>query len=175
MRAMRLVARFRRRKDADQGRPAPRPTLPARPTLVGTPGTDMSGVRPDGTAIEMAVAGRLGRPAVPDRELLRVPGPVGGGGGAAGRAVRTASFRSVIVTPSPATEDARTVAALAPAAGIPVVMSSEAWHAYRVARAPWCVVVAAGTVVADEMAPGSWSELVAELAGLPLGARTGPG
>jgi hypothetical protein len=72
----------------------------------------------------------------------------------------------VIVTPSPTTEDARAVAELAPEAGIPVVMSSEVWHAYSVARAPWYVGVAGGIVVADGLAPETWSELTAELATL---------
>jgi hypothetical protein len=171
VRAMRLVARFRPRKDADQGRPAPRPTLPPRPTLVGAPGTDISGVRPDGTGIEIAVAGT-------SVALLFLTGSCYGcrvlwEGAAAGGASGPHAISTVIVTPSPATEDARTVGALAPRHGIPVVMSSEAWHAYRVGRAPWWVVVAAGMVVADEMAPGSWSELVAELAGTAAG-REGP-
>ena len=85
-------------------------------------------------------------------------------GAASGGASGPNSSPTVIVTPSPTTEDARTVAALAPREGIPVVMSSDVWHTYRVGRAPWWVVVAAGTVVADGMAPGSWSGLVAELA-----------
>jgi len=61
----------------------------------------------------------------------------------------------VVVTPSPSTESARTVAGLAPE-GLTVVMSSDAWHAYGVTRAPWCVVVAGGVVVADGPAPPTW-------------------
>jgi hypothetical protein len=80
----------------------------------------------------------------------------------------------VIVTPSPTTEDARVVSRLAPEAGVAVVMSSEGWHAYRVARAPWYVGVAAGVVVADALAPETWPELLAELARLPGSGGSGP-
>ena len=54
----------------------------------------------------------------------------------------------VVVTPSPSTESAQAVAAVAPA-GVPVIMSSEGWHAYGVTVAPWAVEVVAGTVVAE--------------------------
>jgi hypothetical protein len=122
---------------------------------------DVTGVRSDGTAIEVAVAGGAAA-------LLFLTGSCYGcrvlWEGAADGATPPSSIPTVIVTPSPTTEDARTVGALAPRHGIPVVMSSDVWHAYRVERAPWWVVVAAGTVVADGMAPGSWSELVDELA-----------
>ena len=53
--------------------------------------------------------------------------------------------RLVLVTPSPSTESARDVAALAPD-GTEVLMSSEAWHAFGVTAAPWFVVVAGGFV-----------------------------
>jgi hypothetical protein len=71
----------------------------------------------------------------------------------------------VIVTPSPTTEDARVIADLAPAR-IPVVMSSEVWHTYRVARAPWYVGVAGGAVVADGLAPETWPGMIVEVARL---------
>ena len=66
---------------------------------------------------------------------------------------------AVAVTPSPTTESSRAVAALA-SDGVPVVMSSEAWLAYRVRGAPWLVVVRDGAVVAEGRAE-SWEELVA--------------
>lgn len=75
------------------------------------------------------------------------------------------SSRIVLVTPDPSTESARTVATLAPQGeSVPVVMSSAAWHAYAVTRAPWCVVVRGGVVVSDSPAPADWEE-VATLVG----------
>lgn len=64
----------------------------------------------------------------------------------------------VIVSPSPSTENARTIAALATGEAR-VVMSSEAWHAYRVTKAPWCVRVTDGMVTGDGLAPESWTDL----------------
>jgi hypothetical protein len=61
----------------------------------------------------------------------------------------------VLVTPSPATESARKIGELAPP-GVPVIMSSQAWHDYGVTGAPWCVVVAGGVVVAHDPAPDTW-------------------
>lgn len=52
----------------------------------------------------------------------------------------------VVVTPSPSTESRRKVAGLAPA-GVSVVMSSEAWFAFRPGPAPWRMVVADGEVL----------------------------
>jgi hypothetical protein len=61
-----------------------------------------------------------------------------------------------IVTPSPSTESRRKVAELAPLT-VPVVMSSEAWHAYGVTRAPWLVVLDRGIVAAEGPAPADWA------------------
>jgi hypothetical protein len=66
------------------------------------------------------------------------------------------------VTPSPSTESAKQVDALAPA-GMEVLMSSEAWHAFSITAAPWYVVVAGGTVVAEGPAPSSWKKVEALL------------
>jgi hypothetical protein len=54
----------------------------------------------------------------------------------------------LVVTPSPATESRRAVAARA-APGLAVMMSSDAWVAYGVRGAPWFVVVSGGTVRAE--------------------------
>jgi hypothetical protein len=85
-----------------------------------------------------------------------------GGGGTAGSdgsqtaaAGSTGRTTAVLVTPSPSTESAEHVGALAPG-GIEVLMSSEAWHAYGVTAAPWYVVVAQGIVKAEGPAPTSW-------------------
>jgi len=53
----------------------------------------------------------------------------------------------VAVTPDATTEDARAVAAVAGLSK--VVMSTEAWLAYGVSRAPWAIVVENGLVVSD--------------------------
>jgi hypothetical protein len=66
--------------------------------------------------------------------------------------------RLIVVTPSPSTESARDVAALAPA-GPEVLMSSEAWHAFGVTAAPWFVVAAGGLVAAEGTAPAEWKKL----------------
>jgi hypothetical protein len=68
--------------------------------------------------------------------------------------------RVVLVTPSPSTESARAIGELAPG-GVDVVMSSDAWHAYGVTKAPWFVKVAGGVVVEDRPAPGTWEEVSA--------------
>jgi hypothetical protein len=75
----------------------------------------------------------------------------------------------VIVTPSPTTESAKDVAALAPP-GIDVLMSSEAWHAFGVTAAPWTVVVADGLIAIEGPAPAA----PAEIAALMAPGRTGP-
>lgn len=65
----------------------------------------------------------------------------------------------VVVTPSPTTESAKAVQAVAGGV-VPVVMSSEAWLAYGVRGAPWFALVVDGTVAAEGPA-GSWEELEA--------------
>jgi hypothetical protein len=74
----------------------------------------------------------------------------------------TADAPAILVTPSPSTESAKQVAALAPP-GIEVLMSSETWHTYGVTAAPWYVVVAGGVVVAEGPAPASWRKVKALL------------
>jgi hypothetical protein len=59
---------------------------------------------------------------------------------------------TIYVTPSPATESRRRVGQLA-RPGQVVVMSSDAWHAYGVRRAPWMVVVEEGVIAVDSPAP----------------------
>ena len=113
----------------------------------------MTGTAPDGSAVEIAMAGHwavllfLTTSCYDCRKWWE---------GMAGHH----SSAVVIVTPSPSTESARQVEALAPE-GARVVMSSDAWHDYGVVGAPWCVVVAGGVVVAHGPAPASWAELEA--------------
>jgi hypothetical protein len=68
----------------------------------------------------------------------------------------------LLVIPSPSTESARDVAALAPAA-CDVLMSSEAWHAFGVTAAPWLAVVAGGLITAEGVAPAAWAQVVDRL------------
>lgn len=65
----------------------------------------------------------------------------------------------VVVTADPTTESPRGLARVA-GATTTVVMSSEAWLAYRVRGAPWFALVEEGRVVAEGRA-GSWEELAA--------------
>ncbi len=60
----------------------------------------------------------------------------------------------LVVTPSPSTESRRKVASLAPA-GVTVVMSSDAWFAFRPGPAPWRVVLVDGTPVESGPASGA--------------------
>jgi hypothetical protein len=134
--------------------------------LIGSPAAPVSGLRPDGTPIRVETG--AGTTVI----LFLTSScygcrPLWPGAGAAPTPVITAPV--VAVTPDPETESATAVAALA-AADTQVVMSSPVWHAYRVTRAPWWVVVEDGVVTEDGLAPESWAELNRRLAGGP-----GPG
>jgi hypothetical protein len=88
------------------------------------------------------------------REATNAPGAGTAPAGAAARLL-------TIVTPSPTTESRRRVAERSPGSAT-VVMSSETWTRYGVARAPWLVVVDAGVVVHDAPAtPGDVARLLA--------------
>ena len=65
---------------------------------------------------------------------------------------------TILVTPSPSTESRRRVSQLA-RSGQVVVMSSEAWHAYGVRRAPWLVIVEHGFIAVDAPAPSRWDSM----------------
>jgi hypothetical protein len=129
---------------------------------MGGPAPDIRGLAPDGSLLELSMDG--------DRVLLLFLTSscyecVGLWNQLAARPAGLSGSRVVLVTPSPSTESAADVTELAPG-GLEVVMASEAWHAYRVTLAPWCVVAAGGVVVADRPAPPTWDELVALLADL---------
>jgi hypothetical protein len=154
---MRVAARVRQVLGR---RRAPDLIRPDRPSRLGTPARDLHGTAPDGKPVEVAV----------DRQsvvLLFLTSSCFGcrvlweGMAASVHQVPSPEMapRVVVVTPSPSTESARQVAALA-SEGIEVVMSSDAWHAYGVTGAPWCVVVADGVVAADGPAPPTWTELL---------------
>ena len=155
--AMWVVARVRQKLG---GRRAPNVIRPDRPSQLGTPARDLHGTAPDGHPIAVAVDRQslvllfLTSSCFDCRVLWEgmaasahpLPGP-------------EVAPRVVVVTPSPSTESARQVAALA-SEGTEVVMSSDAWHAYGVTGAPWCVAVADGVVAADGPAPTTWTELL---------------
>jgi hypothetical protein len=71
--------------------------------------------------------------------------------------------RVVLVTPDPSTQSRRALEAVLPPGPV-AVMSSEAWHAYGMTKAPWSVVVVDGTVVASGPGGSDWSDLVARAA-----------
>jgi hypothetical protein len=129
-------------------------------SVVGSPATDLSGVGPEGTPMEIELADS-------SAVLLFLTGSCYGCRplwvGAAERYHDGSPHPSVvIVTPSPSTESAQAVAALA-TGETRVLMSSEAWHAYRVTKAPWCVQVADGMITGDGLAPESWTDIEAML------------
>ncbi len=159
---MRLLGRFR---PAPRSGPTHVPAPPPRSPRLRAPAVDLAGVTPHGAPIEVTVSDTA---AV----LLFLTSSCSGcrplweglpSLGAPGQAVPV-----VVVTPSPTTEDARAVAALAdPArAEVAVVMSSEGWHAYGVTSAPWCVVVVDGVLVHDAPAPPVSKDVTALSAGL---------
>jgi hypothetical protein len=76
--------------------------------------------------------------------------------------------RLILVTPSPSTESARDVVALA-SPGLEVLMSSEAWHAFGVTAAPWFAVVAEGLIAAEGPAPAGPNQVEALLTARPPG------
>jgi hypothetical protein len=112
------------------------------PRLDG-PATAVRGVRPDGSPAEVGV--ELPVALVFLTSSCRPCQPYWG--------PFSARASVALVTPDPATEDRRRVAKLAAGSPHAVVMSSAAWLAYGVARAPWLVIVDRGTVVVDQRCP----------------------
>jgi hypothetical protein len=123
-----------------------------RPARVGLPASDLVGVTPDGSPVQVTMDGLRA-------ELYFLTSSCYGcrvlWEAFSARPRRPTEPALVVITPSPETESAREVQALAPP-HVPVVMSSEAWHANAVTRAPWRIVVADGVVVADGPAPVTW-------------------
>jgi hypothetical protein len=143
---------------------------PPRQGRVGTAAVDIEGVSPAGDRIGVDVKGArlavlvfLTSSCEPCHALWEALGK-GAGGELPGRP------SVVAVTPSPSTESRRKVAELA-AGDAAVVMSTEAWQAYGVATAPFCVVIARG-VLRSEAPLRRWSQ-VAELLEDVLGAGRG--
>jgi len=134
-----------------------RPSRPGRPSRVGAPAvTGLAGTSPDGDPLEVTLVGRrtvllfLTSSCYGCRPLWAGLGTRPDGGAREQEAEEGA--RLLLVTPSPSTESARDVAALAHPRR-QVLMSSEAWHAFGVTAAPWFVVVDEGVIAAEGAAP----------------------
>lgn len=120
--------------------------------------TEITGTRPDGTAISLSPTDDatllvfLGSACVTCDGLWR----------GADRAAKDAGhLRIAVVTRGPEAESARMVAAKAPRT-VPVVMSDAIWTAHGVRTAPAFVVVAGGGGSATRLdAPVSWPEILA--------------
>ncbi|MCU4184882.1 hypothetical protein K6U06_10970 [Acidiferrimicrobium sp. IK] len=135
---------------------APAPTGHVRVPLAGTPAPPISGLSPSGD---------LYRPGQADGLVLFMTSSC-----LACRevwaALNAGAPRSLpgrpavlVVTPDPALESRRQVAALA-GSTIDVVMSTEAWQAYRAGPAPWVAMVSDGMVLTEGPA-SSWSDVEA--------------
>jgi hypothetical protein len=157
-----MIARLARRVDTIAHglgmRPAPGDAGgPRRPraSLVGAPAAGLSGVDPGGVDQEITLRSG-GRHLVAFLTSSCAPCQTLWTAWADG-ARPPAGTRLVIVTPEPALESRRAVAALAPA-GADVVMSSRAWFDYGVRGAPWFALVVDGVIKAEGHA-GSWPEV----------------
>ena len=147
-------------------RPPRRPSRP-EPPVVGLAATDLRGTTPAGSPLEVVLG---------DRRLVllfltsscygcQLIWAGFGARNAAGQG-RDGGDAIVLVTPDSSTESAKAVARVAPE-GMVVLMSSEAWHAYGVTAAPWCVVVAGGMIASAGPAPASAEAVEALLAPRP--------
>ncbi len=138
-----------------------RPGVPA-PRAEGTTAVDISGNRPGGGAVKVAVVG------VERQTLLAflTSGCVTCAGfwKAFGEDRRMpAGVRLVVVTKGPEAESESTVAALAPT-GVTIAMSSDAWDHYRVPVAPYFILVDGPSGrVAGEGAAATWRQMVSLL------------
>jgi hypothetical protein len=123
------------------------------PLPVGAPAPDVSGRSPAGEPVEVAVGAGpttlifLTSDCAECQALWR------------GMTADPAAQPSVVlVTPDPSTQSRRALEALVPPEQV-AVMSSDTWHAYGITRAPWCVVVEDGTIVASRPGGSEWRDL----------------
>jgi hypothetical protein len=128
----------------------PIPTYGSHPTT--TP-HDVAGVDPAGTACTIELTG----PVSPALLLFLSSDCLGcrdlWEGADALAALLPDAVRVVVISRGPEREDAAAIAALAPA-GVPTVMSTEAFTAYRVQGAPFLVVVEGDVVRTEGVAWG---------------------
>jgi hypothetical protein len=138
-----------------------RPGVPP-PRLEGTAAADLSGSRPGGGAVKVAVVG------VEHQTLLAflTSGCVTCAGfwKAFGEERRLPpGMRLVVVTKGPEAESESTVAALAPP-GVTVAMSGDAWDHYRVPVAPYFILVDGPSGrVTGEGAAATWRQMASLL------------
>ena len=134
----------------------------ARPLRPGSPAPAIEGVKIDGSPVDVPVSdGRLVFLFLTSEcreceEAWRraLSGPVPSDRAPSDPAPSDRASSVVVVTPGPETESARRVAQRAegglPEQRVRVVMSSGAWHAYGVTKAPWVVEIEAGAVVRSD-------------------------
>ncbi len=133
---------------------------------MGDAGHDLAGADPAGQPTEVDASARGGKLALlfltsscqPCRVLWATARD-------AGLSACAGDCSLVIVTPSPSTESRRRVAELAPPS-VRVVMSSDAWLAYGVTRAPWLAVLDGGVIAGEGPAPADWTAVVASVTAL---------
>ena len=165
---MRILGRSPKRKGRNdrKGRPAQL----AVPLPVGAEAPDIRGESPAGEPIAVDVgAGAtilvfLTSDCAECQDLWR--GMVTGGS--------PGEPRVVLVTTDASTQSRRALEDVRPPGQI-AVMSSAAWHAYGVTKAPWSVVVVDATVVASGPGGSNWGELLARAGRAAAAAAGAPG
>lgn len=141
------------------GSPAASTGLPAAPAAAaraaGAPAAALSGPTPDGDALRLDFGAH---PSAPTLLAFLTTGcsTCAGFWEALAEPRLPAPVRTVVVAHGPERERPRRLRELAPA-GIPVIMSSQAWHDYAVPGAPYFVLID-GTI-RGEGAATSWSAL----------------
>jgi hypothetical protein len=168
---VRILGRSRKRKGRD-GREARegRPVQPPAPLAVGATAPDIRGESPAGEPIAVDVgAGAtvlvfLTSDCQECRGLWR--------GMATG--VPPGNARVVLVTTDASTQSRRDLEGVLPPGQV-AVMSSAAWHAYGMTKAPWTAVVVDATVVASEPGGSDWGELLARAERAAAAAAGRPG
>nr|MDQ2754885.1 hypothetical protein [Actinomycetota bacterium] len=133
--------------------------VPHRPSWVGATAVPIRGVTPNGDPVDVDIDGSV-MVAFLTSSCLTCQ-PVWSALGEPAKPGPRAT--AVVVTPSPSTESAPAIRAFR-IGTVPVVMSSDGWHAYAVTGAPWCVRIDGGVVTA-ELRPQSTSDVFRLLAG----------
>jgi hypothetical protein len=152
------------------------PQPPQRRTGVERPAASLAGPTPTGDVVMLDLAAPGSRPTLL-AFLSSGCSTCAGFWETLGERRLPAGIETVIVTHGPERERPRRLAELAPA-GVPVVMSSEAWADYAVPGSPYFVLVA-GSVL-GEGAATTWKAVASlvtdaiEDQGLALPGRSGP-
>lgn len=123
--------------------------------IPGAPAAPVAGPTPDGDALALDFAGRAGEPTLL-AFLTSGCSTCAGFWETLGEARLPAGVQTVVVTHGEERERPAKLRKLAPA-GVPVIMSSEAWRDYSVPASPYFVLVDGS--VRGEGAATSWSAL----------------